>query len=200
LKPYRSILFVPANRPRMLDKAPTTGADAILVDLEDAVPENERAGARDVVHEYIPRLVGHSVFVRTSAVATGLARRDLEAAVVPGLHGIFIPKVDSPDDVRTVARWLDELEVKGGIAPGTVELICMLESARGVRLAYEIAMSSSRVVSLLFSSGENGDFQTDIGCDWSVDGIEMLYAGALDSLIVDLTIYKTVATVASPSM
>jgi citrate lyase subunit beta/citryl-CoA lyase len=160
----------------MLDKAPTTGADAILLDLEDAVPEEEKATAREMVRGYIPSLNGFPVFVRTSAASTGLVRSDLEAALLPGLHGIFMPKLDSPDEVRTVAGWLDELEIGAGIAHGTVELICMLESARGVRLAYEIAMSSPRVVSLLFASGENGDFQTDMGCDWSVSGVEMLYA------------------------
>ena len=176
MKPYRSILFVPANRQRMLDKAPTTGADAILLDLEDAVPEEEKVGAREMVRQYIPTLDGRPLFVRISAASTGLARGDLEAAVVAGLHGVFIPKVDSPDDVRTVAAWLDELEVSAGIVHGSVELICMLESARGVRLGYEIATSSTRVVSLLFASGENGDFQSDMGCDWSVAGTEMLYA------------------------
>jgi citrate lyase subunit beta/citryl-CoA lyase len=160
----------------MLDKAPTTGADAILLDLEDAVPDEEKATAREMVRDCIPGLDGFPLFVRTSAASTGLARKDLEAAVLPGLNGVFIPKVDSPDDVRTIAGWLDELEVAAGIGHGTVELICMLESARGVRLGYEIAISSPRVVSLLFASGENGDFQTDMGCDWSVGGVEMLYA------------------------
>ncbi|MGH7902972.1 MAG: HpcH/HpaI aldolase/citrate lyase family protein [Candidatus Dormibacteraceae bacterium] len=176
MKPYRSFLFVPANRRRMLDKAPTTMADALLLDLEDAVPAGEKEAARQAVRDYIPSLAGRPVFVRPNAPSTGWIRGDLEAVVVPGLLGLFLPKVDSPDEARQVAAWLDELEAAAGIPPGTVEVICMLETARGVRLGYEIAGASPRVASLCFSSGENGDLQTDLGCDWSVEGTEMLYA------------------------
>jgi citrate lyase subunit beta/citryl-CoA lyase len=176
MKPYRSILFIPGNRERMLAKGPSTGADALLFDLEDAVPVQEKETARAMVRERIGTLGGYPAFVRTNAVSTGLTRSDLEAVVVPGLLGLFVPKVDSPGQVTQVAAWLDELEPAAGLVPGTVEIVCMLETALGVRLAYEIATASPRVVSLCFASGENGDFQTDLGCDWSVEGTEMLYA------------------------
>jgi citrate lyase subunit beta / citryl-CoA lyase len=171
VQPLRSILFVPGNRQRMLDKAPTTGADALVLDLEDAVPAAERDAARQVLHAYIPSLGSRPAFVRVNAVATGQTQLDLEAVVVPGLHGLFVPKVESADEVRQVATWLDALDPHG-----RVELVCMLETALGVRLGYEIATASPRVASLCFASGENGDFQTDLGCDWSVEGTEMLYA------------------------
>jgi citrate lyase subunit beta/citryl-CoA lyase len=159
----------------MLDKAPTTAADALLLDLEDAVPLEEKEATRDTLRAYLPSLRGRPVFVRPNAVATGETRRDLEAVVVPGLHGLFLPKVESPEEVRQVAGWLDELEGAAGIPPGTTELVCMLETALGVRRTYELAVSP-RVASVCFASGQNGDLQTDLGCDWSVGGTEMLYA------------------------
>jgi citrate lyase subunit beta / citryl-CoA lyase len=150
--------------------------ERLLFDLEDAVPVQEKATARSMVRERIGSLDRYPAFVRTNAVSTGLTRSDLEAVAVPGLLGLFVPKVDSPAEVTQVAAWLDELEPAAGVAAGTVEIICMRETALGVRRAYEIATASPRVVSLCFASGENGDFQTDLGCDWSVEGTEMLYA------------------------
>lgn len=176
MKPYRSLLFVPGNRQRMLDKAPTTGADALLLDLEDAVPLEEKEATRAVLREYIRGLGGRPAFVRPNAVPTGLTRADLEAVVVPGLLGLFLPKVETTDEVRQVGSWLEELEAAAGIERGTVEIICMLETALGVRRTYELASASPRVASVCFASGENGDLQTDLGCDWSVQGTEMLYA------------------------
>jgi citrate lyase subunit beta / citryl-CoA lyase len=160
----------------MMDKAAQTSADAILLDLEDAVPEQEKVAARAMVRTYIDSLVRRHVFVRINAVSTAVARRDLEVIVARGLDGVFLPKVESPEDVRIVAGWLDMLEVTAGLVHGSIELICMLESARGVRLSFEIGSSSERVTALLFASGENGDFQADMRCDWSVGGPELLYA------------------------
>jgi citrate lyase subunit beta/citryl-CoA lyase len=160
----------------MLDRGPTTGADALLPDLEDAVPNEEKASARQILRDYIAGLGGKPVFVRVNSLPTGLTRGDLEAVVVPGLHGIFLPKVERADEARQVAAWLDELEPAAGVERGTVEVIPMLESALGVYRAYEIGTSTPRVVSLCFASGQDGDFQTDLGCDWSVEGTEMLYA------------------------
>jgi citrate lyase subunit beta/citryl-CoA lyase len=176
MNPYRSILFIPGNRQRMLDKGPTTGADALLLDLEDAVPVDEKATARSMVRDHIPTAADPPVLVRVNAVATGLTRDDLDAVVVQGLRGIFIAKTESPDEVRRVAVWLDEFEQKRGIERGTIEVVCMLETANSVRLGYEIATASPRVASVCYSGAENGDLQTDLGSDWSLEGTEMLYA------------------------
>jgi citrate lyase subunit beta/citryl-CoA lyase len=160
----------------MLAKGPSTGADALLLDLEDAVPVEEKDAARLKLRELIPTFGNQPVFVRVNAVPTGLTRSDLEAVVISGLQGVFVPKVGAPEEVQAVAGWLTELEAGAGIASGAIEIVCMLETANGVRLGYEIATASPRVASLCFASGENGDLQTDLGCDWSVQGVEMLYA------------------------
>jgi citrate lyase subunit beta / citryl-CoA lyase len=176
MKPYRSLLFVPGNRQRMLDKAPTLGADAILIDLEDAVGIADKDAARAMVRDTIPAIADPPVLVRINAVSTGLAAEDLDAVVMPGLSGIFVAKVEGPDEVHAIGDLLDDRELAAGVPAGSVELVCMLESARSVRLAYEIATASPRVASVCFSSGQNGDLQTDLGCDWSIEGTEMLYA------------------------
>lgn len=176
MKPLRSLLFMPGNRQRMLEKGPTAGADALLPDLEDSVPLEEKAAARGLLHGYIPNHAGHTIFVRTNGLSSGETRQDLEAVVGPGLAGIFLPKAESADEIRQVAAWLDELESAAGLPSGQVEVVVMLESALGVLRAYEIASASPRVASLCFASAENGDLQTDLGCDWSHEGTEMLYA------------------------
>ncbi|MDP9483896.1 MAG: aldolase/citrate lyase family protein, partial [Chloroflexota bacterium] len=172
MNPYRSILFIPGDRQRMLDKGPTTGADALVLDLEDAVAVQAKTMARQMIREYIPSLGGMPVFVRLNAVSTGLTRADLESVVVPGLTGVFLAKAESSDEVAQVAGWLAELEPAAGVAAGTVDIVCMLESANSVRIGYDIATASPRVASVVCSSGQNGDLQTDLACDWSVEGTE----------------------------
>src|SRR5438046_10153630 len=100
MRPYRSLLFVPGNRPRMLEKAPTTGADALVLDLEDAVPHEEKPGARQRAGAAVRDSRGPAVFVRINGVASGLAREDLESVIGPGLHGVFLPKAESAEEVR----------------------------------------------------------------------------------------------------
>jgi citrate lyase subunit beta / citryl-CoA lyase len=176
MKPWRSFLFIPGHRERMLAKGPTTDADALLFDFEDAVPAGEKERARATVAEFIPTLTRQPAFVRINGPGSGDARADMEAVVGPHLSGLFVPKVETGDEVRELAAWLDELEGATGTSAGQVELVCMIETAPGLRLAYEIAVASDRVASLCCSSAENGDLQTDLGCEWSPEGIEFLYA------------------------
>jgi citrate lyase subunit beta/citryl-CoA lyase len=176
MKLYRSILFIPGNQQRMLDKGPTTGADALLLDLEDAVPVDEKATARAMVRAFLGSVPQPPILVRVNSVSSGLTRDDLEAVVVPGLSGIFVAKVDAPQEIGQVATWLDELEPAAGLDRDSLELVAMIETARAVRLTYEIAVASPRVGSVCYSGAENGDLQTDLGTDWSLGGTEMLYA------------------------
>jgi citrate lyase subunit beta/citryl-CoA lyase len=176
MKPYRSFLFVPGNNPRMLQKAPTIGADALLLDLEDAVPVDAKAAARALVADVVGGKTGKPIFVRVNSVATDLTRDDLAAVVRPGLQGVFLAKTESADEVRQVAAWLDELEASAALERGVLDLVCMLESANSVRIGYDIGTASPRVASVCYSGAENGDLQTDLGCEWSPEGTEMLYA------------------------
>jgi len=175
MKPYRTLLFVPGNRERMLEKAPTLGADAILADLEDGVPEQEKEGGRRRLAAWLREAARGDVLVRVNALDTGLTRADLDAVVAPGLAGILLPKASDPAEVERVAGWLDELEAAAGIPSGQIDIVVMIESALAVRRSYELARAP-RVASLCFGGAENGDLQTDLGAEGSPEGTELLYA------------------------
>jgi citrate lyase subunit beta / citryl-CoA lyase len=120
----RSYLFAPGHNPKLLGRVFDAGADAVMLDLEDAVPPEEKETARRMVAEV---LAEHHAWVRINAARTPLAEADL-AAVADAAYGIRIPKTESADDVRWVAER----------ALGR-PLICAIESARGVLAAAEIA-------------------------------------------------------------
>jgi citrate lyase subunit beta/citryl-CoA lyase len=122
----RSMLFVPADSERKLAKSLGSPADALILDLEDAVAAPHKAAARAAaaafVAEHASRLKAQ-LYVRINPLDSGLAMHDLAAVVVPGLAGIMLPKTNSADDVRRVAFCLDALEARAGIAPGTVRIV-----------------------------------------------------------------------------
>ncbi len=176
MRPARSLLFVPGNREDMLRKAAATSADALLPDLEDSVPVHEKQNARQIVGRFIAEEGAKPWFVRVNSVRSGLAASDLEAIVPAKPAGIFLPKVESTDEVRQADSWLARVESEAGLEHGSVEIVVMIESALAVNRSYDLATASPRVASLSFASAQNGDLQTDLGCDWSVEGTEMLYA------------------------
>ncbi len=94
MKLYRSVLFVPGNRPEWIDKAPKYGPDALILDLEDAVPIPEKPEARSIVRAGIERshARGVPIVVRVNGINTGLTGEDVEAVVTKGLVAIAIPK------------------------------------------------------------------------------------------------------------
>lgn len=140
----RSIMFVPINNPRFVDKAWTRGADAIILDLEDSIPMAEKPRARSLVRETISNVAkgGASVFVRINKEFT---EADLRAAIWPGISRVIQPKVESGDEVRLVDALLTELEKERGIPEGSIEIFPLLESSVGVVNSYEIATSSKRI-------------------------------------------------------
>jgi citrate lyase subunit beta/citryl-CoA lyase len=167
---------MPANREDMLAKAPTYGADALVFDLEDSVPDAEKPKARELAREYIERHKAGSVIqVRVNGFATGATMDDLEAIVVPGLAGIRLPKAESADAIRSVDAALGALEEKRGLAPGSISISPSLESAKGVWLAFDIVSASRRVRSVIAGTAEDGDLQADLGYTWSAGGEEVLY-------------------------
>jgi citrate lyase subunit beta/citryl-CoA lyase len=176
MKSLRSLLSTPGNRADMLDKALSYGADAIIVDLEDSVPAEEKDDARAATRAFVERRGGEiPVYVRVNHARHELLPGDLDAIAVDGLVGIQLPKAASPDDVRSVAARLDELEAERGLPPGGIEMIVSLESALGVLHAYEILGASPRVGSTMPGTAENGDLQSDLGCEYTADEIAFLY-------------------------
>lgn len=157
----RSLLFVPAVRPRFIEKAPEVGADVVCLDLEDSVPPAEKPKARELIREAIPGMprTGYQLFVRVNGLQTGLLEGDLAAVVWPGLDGISLPKADSADIVRQADAYLTLLERERGLPVGQVKIIPWIETALAVVNAYEICRASSRILGASFGAE---DFTTDM--------------------------------------
>jgi citrate lyase subunit beta/citryl-CoA lyase len=171
----RTLLFVPGNRQRMLERAPRVGADAIVVDLEDAVPKAEKRTARALVRELLPKLAarGRPVFVRVNNVHSGLARDDVMAVVRPGLSGVVHPKTDAPQDLRDLDVLLREAEMKYKIRPGDIRTIPLIESPIAVLRCEEIACASDRIIGLSLG-GE--DYTAVLGVKGAASGAALTHA------------------------
>ena len=142
---WRSLLYVPANNRRFIDKAHTRGADAIILDLEDSVPANERDRARAMLAESAA-LVGQNgadVLVRINRPDAD-AGADMEAAAIPAVTALMLPKVDDAAHVRGRADAVAKLESERGMAPGQIRFVVMVESPAALFKADEIAAAHSR--------------------------------------------------------
>jgi len=179
----RSLLFAPGNEPRKIDKVATFGADGVIADLEDAVPDDAKIAARELVKAALPRLHGGFVAVRVNGLHTGLTEGDVAGIVAPGLDGVVLPKTESAEHVRTLDVLLARAEADAGLVPGQLKILPLVETARGLLAGPEIAAASPRVVTLCFGSG---DFTRDLelpSLRWSVEGTELFYARA--RMVVD---------------
>lgn len=177
MKPYRSALFVPGNRAAWMEKAIGYGADCLILDLEDSVPDQEKVAARPLVRAAIVSLKarGQAVNVRINGFATGLTFDDLEGVLCPELDGVALPKVETVADMRELDALLTHLEKRMGIPPGTIETPLGCETAAAMRNTYEIATSCPRVKRVTLAAGPGGDAARAIGYLWSKEGTETLY-------------------------
>ena len=160
-KVMRSILFVPCTVQKFIDRAPTSKADVICLDLEDSVPPAEKSSARDRAKDALDNMPrnGYDLIVRINALGTDLLEDDLIAVVKPGLDGISLPKADTPETVVRVDNYLTLLEKERGLEIGSIKIIPFLETAQGVINAREICRSSDR----LFAAAVGAeDFATDM--------------------------------------
>lgn len=179
MRPIRAALFAPGSKERVMAKALESGADAVLFDLEDSVPVSAKAEARSLVARAIDGAAGRAapaLYVRTNAAATGLLDDDLAAIVRPGLEAVFLPKVETIAEVQHTASLLERLESATGMKRGAVEIVLMIESALGVYRCFDLINASPRVASTCIGGARDGDLQTDLGCGWSIEGTELMYA------------------------
>ena len=180
--PLRSLLFVPGNRTDWLPKARAAGADAAILDLEDAVPAAGKLAARaqvaDALAQAATETAGQAgrmaLFVRVNPLEGWAGAEELRAVVRPGLAGIVLPKVRSAQDVRLADRLLGWCEQEQGLPPGRVALVPLLETARGLREAYDIARAASRIAYLGALTAPGGDVERAVGYRWSPEGTETL--------------------------
>jgi citrate lyase subunit beta / citryl-CoA lyase len=177
IRPSRSSLFVPGNRPAWIEKAVTYGADTLILDLEDSVPDREKAAARPIVKAGVQALhaKGQSCSVRINGFATGLTLDDLEGVLCPELESITFPKVETPADMDELDALLTHLERRLGIPEGQIETPLGCETAKAMRNVYEIVTSCRRVKRVGLAAGPGGDAARAIGYQWSKEGMETLF-------------------------
>jgi citrate lyase subunit beta / citryl-CoA lyase len=179
MKPYRSMLFVPGHKPSWADKALASGADALILDLEDSVPAADKDETRGVVVDTIDRLhqqgVRADLWVRPNALVTGLQGKDLEAVVRPGLAGLFLPKVFDAEELVRIDAVVSHIEDREGLKPGSVGLIVSFETAVSMAHCEELAAATPRISSLLGATGPSADVGRELGFEFTPQGLETLY-------------------------
>ena len=161
---FRSLVFVPGNNPRFLEKAKSLPADIVCFDLEDSVPDKEKKKARALIKNTLKQRSKYSpdVFVRTNSPESGKIAADLKEIVQKGIDGIVIPKVNSAKELKKIEKIISSLEKKRKIKG--IRLMPSIESALGVMNCYEIASSSKRIVALVFGIF---DLLNDMGIEYT---------------------------------
>jgi citrate lyase subunit beta / citryl-CoA lyase len=178
----RSLLFVPGHRARFYEKLAEFRPDAVIVDLEDAVPPAEKPLARTMVRERLagPLLRDLQVFVRVNGVDTPYFTDDVRGVVAPGLDGIFLPKTESAEQLHVANMLLAQNELRLGLPFGLVKIVPIIETVRGALSAAEIVTASPRVLALAFGAE---DFTLDLGVERTTHGIETRYPRAQVALV-----------------
>ena len=172
---FRSLLFTPADQPARIAKAFAAGADAVIVDLEDAVAPSMKAVAREGLARAVPRLRPCPAYIRVNAADTPHCLADIEAAVAVRADGIMLPKTRGPEHVVAVAWALDQIEAREGAS--RIPIVPVVETAAGLARAEALLTSSERVVCAGFGGA---DFTLDLGLSLSDDGAELIpYRAAL---------------------
>lgn len=175
MKPLRTALFAPGSRPDRAEKALGLEADAVIIDLEDAVPIAEKESSRDLVRDILDRHPGKRMYVRINALTTPYAGEDLEAVVSKSLKGIMLPKVESAEDIFEIDRLLSDLEAKAGLKVGILEVMPICETAKGLEEAYHIASARPehhRILTIPFGAA---DYTRDLGINLTREGKELDY-------------------------
>jgi citrate lyase subunit beta/citryl-CoA lyase len=174
-RPRRSLLYIPGNSPGMLQNCAIYGADGVLLDLEDAIALSEKDAARKLVKHALSAVDfgGVEKVVRINGADTPFFEADLREIVPARPDAVRIPKVDSAEDVLAADRLISELEAANGIAPGSVRIQAMLETARAIVNVDGIAAASPRLIGLTLGGQ---DLAADLGIKATKGGLELLYA------------------------
>jgi citrate lyase subunit beta/citryl-CoA lyase len=161
---FRSLIFVPGNNPRFLEKAKTLSADIVCFDLEDSVPDSEKKNARNLIKDALKTRSQYTseIYVRTNSPTSGKIQDDLKEIVQKGIDGIVIPKVNNAIELKKIEKTLALLEKKHKLQP--IGLIPSIESAEGVANTHEIASASKRISAIVFGVF---DFLNDMGIEYT---------------------------------
>jgi citrate lyase subunit beta/citryl-CoA lyase len=179
IAPLRSSLFVPAHRDNLIPKALATGADSLIMDLEDACPPAEKANGRKSARVAMENLDWGRVkaTVRINSLETNLWQEDLNAIVCKQLYMIRVPKTETAAEILRIDAVLGYLEALRGLPQGSVKVSAAIESPLGIVNAWEIANASARVVSM--SGGTGLDYHAQMRSERRPDGMECFYAQSL---------------------
>ena len=171
----RSMLFLPGNTPNMLVNGPYLGADTLILDLEDAVAPSEKDAARLLVRSAIRDMDfrGCEIIVRINSIDTGFWQADIDAILPQGPDLILLPKSGSAQDILMADEYITRTEERLGMAPSTVRLMPLIETALGVENAFAIASASPRVAALFLGAE---DLTADLRCQRTKEGREIEYA------------------------
>jgi citrate lyase subunit beta / citryl-CoA lyase len=169
----RSFLFAPATDLRKVDKALSLDADAVIIDLEDAVAVSEKVRARSLVVDVLSRVRRDGLYIRVNGVNTPWILGDIMAVLGNRPAGLMLPKAECQEEVRRVDWLIGQLEMEYALPPGKIELIPLVETARGVANAGAVAASGSRVKRLAFGAV---DYTLDMGIRLTDEGQELFYA------------------------
>ena len=163
---FRSLIFVPGNNSRFLEKAKTLKADIVCFDLEDSVPDAEKKNARQLIKTALKSRSSYisSIFVRTNSPASGKIPDDLKGIIQKGIDGIVIPKVNNISELKKIEKDISKLEKTRKLEP--IQVIPSIESAEGVVNTYNIASCSKRVSAVVFGIF---DLLNDLGIEYTKD-------------------------------
>jgi len=161
---FRSLIFVPGNNSRFLEKAKKLQVDIVCFDLEDSVPDNEKVNARKLIKSALKSRKSYesSIFVRTNSPTSGKITSDLKEIVQKGIDGIVIPKVNNIKDMKKIEKILSELEKARKLKP--IQIIPSIESAEGVVNTFSIASFGKRVSAVVFGVF---DLLNDLGVEYT---------------------------------
>ncbi len=161
---FRSLIFVPGNNARFLEKSKKLEADIVCFDLEDSVPDKEKTQARKLIKTALKSRSEYSssIFARTNSPLSGKIPADLKEIVQKGIDGIVIPKVNNVKELKKIEKNLQSLEKKRKLKP--IQIIPSIESSEGVVNTYNIASSSKRVCAVVFGVF---DLLNDLGIEYT---------------------------------
>ena len=177
--PFRSLLFAPGNHPRKAEKVFGAGADAAILDLEDAVPLAEKPATRAAVVEALKRPRDGLGYVRVNAFDTEFCQGDLAQVVGPWLDGIVLPKAETAAELQSADNQVAKLESDQDMEPGAIDIVPIIETAKGLAAVSDIAGCGSRVRRLSFGAV---DFAKDLNMRLSLDEWELTPARAAIAL------------------
>ena len=161
---FRSLIFVPGNNPRFLEKAKKIQADIVCFDLEDSVPDDQKINARKLIKSALKSKKSYksAIFVRTNSPSSGKIPSDLKEVIQKGIDGIVIPKVNNIQELKKIEKILSKLEKIQKLKP--IQIIPSIESAQGVVNTYNIASFGKRISAVVFGVF---DLLNDIGVEYT---------------------------------